>query len=212
MDPSPDEAKLIYDWIAQTQGDVHNIFVAHLDRWHKFVPCSNSNDAIKNSNRELYKRLTTKNAYIYKEPDNLQRGMYRHASITFAIKKCGLYSKHSLGVTMRKYFNKDGALPHEVIALVATAKRYTLDQWETGMAVSGKDGIKFTESKYAAWYRAHLRNLLEWEDYAKTQNNSCYQFRQQLLTDALEHAGVTVEIIDERIEGFSIAQFAREDE
>ncbi|THG97012.1 hypothetical protein EW026_g4921 [Hermanssonia centrifuga] len=94
----------------------------------------------------------------------------------------------------------------------ATATRYALDQWETGVAVSGKDGIKFTENKYAAWYRAHLRNLLQWEDYSKTRNNSCYQFRQQLLTDALEHAGVTVEIIDESIEGFSIAQFAREDE
>ncbi|THG92912.1 hypothetical protein EW026_g8164 [Hermanssonia centrifuga] len=212
LDPSPDEGKLIHDRIAQTRGDVRDIFVEHLDRWHKFVPCSSSNEAAKNTNRELYKRLITNNAYVYEDPENLQRGMYRHASISFAIKKMWFDSKNDLGITMRGYFDKDGALPHEIIALAATAKRYALDQWETGVAISGKDGIKFTENKYASCYRAHLRNLTQWEAYSNIRNKSCLLLRRQLLSDALEHAGVTVEVTDENIEGFSMAHFAREDE
>ncbi|PSR97713.1 hypothetical protein PHLCEN_2v4279 [Hermanssonia centrifuga] len=204
LDPSGDEVKLIHDRIAQTQGDVRDIFVQHPDRWHKFTPCSNSNKAAKNTNRELYKRLITNNAYIYEDPEDLQRGMYRHASISFAIKKMWFDSKNDLRITMHGYFDKDGALPHKIIALAATA--------ETGVAISGKNGIKFTENKYASCYRAHLQNLTQWEAYSNMRNKSCLLLRRQLLSDALEHAGVTIEMMDESIEGFTMAHFAREDE
>ncbi|PSR81410.1 hypothetical protein PHLCEN_2v6382 [Hermanssonia centrifuga] len=55
------------------------------------------------------------------DPEDLQRGMYRHASILFAVKKMWFDSKNNLGITMHGYFNKDGTLPHEIIVLAAIA-------------------------------------------------------------------------------------------
>ncbi|KAI0758617.1 hypothetical protein BC629DRAFT_1444024 [Irpex lacteus] len=139
----------------QTRGDVRTVSSSVTAEHFPFKRCTTQDDATREYNRGLYSLLVTNPAYLCTNYNNITvpNTVFRHPTIQMVINKAWFADQHSIGVIHQDFFvDDDRALHNEVIALVVTAIRHSLDQWKEGVHISSrkdKGFIEFSQKSYA---------------------------------------------------------------
>ncbi|KAI0758403.1 hypothetical protein BC629DRAFT_1598076 [Irpex lacteus] len=192
-----DHSKLLTQRGPQTRGDVRNVSSSVTAEHFPFKRCTTQDDATREYNRSLYSVLVTNSAYLYTNYNNITvpDTVFRHPTIQMVINKAWFADQHSIGVIHQDFFvDDDGALHNEVIALVVTAIRHSLDQWKEGVHISSrkdKGFIEFSQKSYAGIYQTFVDTLYDWEKHTRdvSRDNSSTKYRQDLFRNALIHSG-----------------------
>ncbi|KAI0771414.1 hypothetical protein BC629DRAFT_1641530 [Irpex lacteus] len=192
-----DHSKLLTQRGPQTRGDVRTVSSSVTAEHFPFKRCTTQDDATREYNRGLYSLLVTNSAYLYTNYNNITvpDTVFRHPTIQMVINKAWFADQHSIGVIHQDFFvDDDGALHNEVIALVVTAIRHSLDQWKEGVHISSrkdKGFIEFSQKSYAGIYQTFVDTLYDWEKHTRyvSRDNSSTKYRQDLFRNALIHSG-----------------------
>ncbi|KIP01054.1 hypothetical protein PHLGIDRAFT_123741 [Phlebiopsis gigantea 11061_1 CR5-6] len=176
----------------------------HLKREFSFRACSEDNTAAVSHNRDLANvlvgaELQRDHTYFYENYRNpaAENTVYKNKLISLSINELYYKDSDSIGVTYGEFFgDQDAGIPLPVIALVVTAMRYAIDEWQTGVRRGGRRGLKFRWKRYHLIYKFHMEQLTTWST-AYARSGHCLAYQKALFASAREHAGVTISTVDE---------------